>query len=188
MSYFADEAQLGAEVAAFVAEGLQRGEPAIVLTCPAHRAGIAEELRRRAIDLEAAVREGDLLLMDAEEMLATLMNGGDMPDAAIYHRDVGAAVASLLRGRPGPVRIFGDMVDLLWRRGQHDAAIRIEMLSNQLAVLHPVTVICGYSMGHFIKRTEKLERVEQLHGRLHQGGAVGRGAVAHDRRPTPQRS
>jgi hypothetical protein len=176
MSYFDDPGQLGAGIATFVAEGLSVGEPAVVLTRPAHHALITAELYARGVDVEAAIAAGDLLLLDAEETLATLMNGSDMPDAAIYHRNVGAVVSSLLRGRPGPVRIFGDMVDLLWQRGQYDAAIRVELLSNELAVLQPISVICGYSIGHFLKRTEKLQQVEQLHGRMHETSAV-----VHDR-------
>lgn len=183
MSYFPDPGQLAAEIASFVAEGLKAGEPAIVLTRPQHHALIAAELHTRGVDVDAAALAGDLLLLDAEQTLQDLMHGSDMPDAVLYHRAVGSAVASVLRGRPGPVRIFGDMVDLLWQRGQHDAAIRIEMLSNQLAVLHPISVICGYSMGHFLKRTQKLQQVEKLHGRIHEPRAV-----AHDRGVPRRRS
>ena len=183
MTYFEDAAQLGAEIAAFVAEGLSVGQPALILTSPEHHVAIAAELRARGIDVASAVAAGDLQLADAEETLAGLIGENGLPDAAVYHRNVGRVVQDLLDGRSGPVRIFGDMVDLLWQRGQYDAAMRIELLSNQLAVLHPISVICGYSMGHFFKKTQKLTAVEQLHGRIHEPRSV-----AHDRGDRRRRS
>lgn len=150
------------------------------MTNPDHREGISAELRARGVDVDETVKLGDLLLMDVEETLATLMMMNGMPDSARYHENVGTAVTQLLRGRPGPVRIFGDMVDLLWRRGEHDAAIRIELLSNELAMKQPITVICGYSMGHFLKRAPGLDTVRHLHGRVHEP----RAAAADRKRPS----
>jgi len=43
------------------------------------------------------------------------------------------------------------MVDVLWREGQQDAAIRLEMLWNQLANTRKFSLLCGYSMGSFYK-------------------------------------
>jgi hypothetical protein len=99
---------------------------------------------------------------------------GPLPNAARYHENIGTAVAQLLRGRPGPLRIFGDMVDLLWQRGEYEAAIKIEILSNQLAALQPISVICGYSMGHFLKTATRLEEVRALHGHDRSNDAPSR--------------
>ena len=171
IGFFDSDAQLCAEVAAFVAEGFALDQPALVVTNEPHRQGITEELRARGVDVEAVIGDGDLLLLDAEETLAAIMPGA-LPDADLYHGSVGSVVSQLLRGRPGPVRIFGDMVDLLWQRRQFDAAIRIEILSNQLALVQPISVICGYSMGHFLKTAQRLEAVTQLHGKVHKHRAV----------------
>ena len=171
ISFFDSQEQLCEEIGSFVADGLRQGEPALIVTNPDHRRGISSELQARGVDVEETVTRGDLLLVDAEETLAALMTNG-IPDSALYHQNVGAAVTQLLRGRPGPVRIFGDMVDLLWKRGEHDAAIRIELLSNQLAMYHPISVICGYSMGHFLKRAPAMQTVQHLHGRVHRPSAA----------------
>jgi hypothetical protein len=49
------------------------------------------------------------------------------------------------------VRIFGQMVDVLWQRGEHHAAIRLEVLWNELAHTQAFSLLCGYAMGHFYK-------------------------------------
>ena len=46
---------------------------------------------------------------------------------------------------------YGEMVDLLWRGGHTIAAVRLEMLWNQLAMTHDFSLLCGYSMGNFYK-------------------------------------
>ena len=49
------------------------------------------------------------------------------------------------------LRIFGQMVDVLWREGQQDAAIHLERLWNQLAHKQSFSLLCGYAMGDFYK-------------------------------------
>jgi hypothetical protein len=56
------------------------------------------------------------------------------------------------RGRADcTIRIYGQMVDVLWQAGEHDAAIRLEMLWNRLANTHAFSLLCGYAMGPFYK-------------------------------------
>ena len=43
------------------------------------------------------------------------------------------------------------MVDVLWQDGLTAAAIRLEMLWNQLAMTHDFSLLCGYAMGSFYK-------------------------------------
>jgi hypothetical protein len=62
------------------------------------------------------------------------------------------------RGRKDCViRAYGEMVDVLWQAGQTAAAIRLEMLWNQLAQTHSFALLCGYSMGHFYKDASQVE-------------------------------
>jgi hypothetical protein len=46
---------------------------------------------------------------------------------------------------------LGQMVDILWREGERDAAIRLEVLWNQLAQTKAFSLLCGYAMGNFYK-------------------------------------
>jgi hypothetical protein len=43
------------------------------------------------------------------------------------------------------------MVDVLWKKGERDAAIRLEMLWNQLSHIEAFSLLCGYAMGDFYK-------------------------------------
>lgn len=54
---------------------------------------------------------------------------------------------------PCPIRVYGEMVDVLWREGNSDGAIRLEILWNQLASAYDFALLCGYAVGHFYKET-----------------------------------
>ena len=76
---------------------------------------------------------GDLLLLDAREMLATFMVDGH-PDVKLFLEHATQAIERLCRGRKDcTVRAYGEMVDLLWKDDHHVAAIVLEMLWNKLA-------------------------------------------------------
>jgi hypothetical protein len=42
------------------------------------------------------------------------------------------------------VRVFGEMVSLLWDAGLIDAAVELEVLWNELGVQYPFSLLCAY--------------------------------------------
>ena len=105
-------------VAGFLAGGLINGQPAVVIATPAHRTAVVEELSHRLIDVNAARRIGDLVFLDANEILAIFMRD-DMPDPVAFRHTVGGVISQALAGRTTtPLRAYGEMVDVLWKRGK----------------------------------------------------------------------
>ena len=118
---------------------------------PSHCEGISQGLRELSFDVDRLRRTGQLMVLDAEETLSTFMKDG-RPDAAAFRRSVGGVLGNLTGGRQGvAVRAFGGMVDCLWKRDGADAAIRLEVLWNELANTRAFSLLCGYSMGNFYK-------------------------------------
>ena len=84
-------------------------------------------------------------------MLASFMIDG-LPDAPLFRTHVSAAIDRVGReGKPGTIRAYGEMVDVLWQDGLTSAAIKLEMLWNQLAMTRDFSLLCGYAMGSFYK-------------------------------------
>ena len=75
------------------------------------------------------------------------------------------------------LRIFGQMVDVLWQQDEHEAAIRLEMLWNQLAQTKSYSLLCGYAMGHFYKDA-KLDEVCAQHTQVDVDGPNVASALA----------
>jgi hypothetical protein len=95
---------------------------------------------------------GYLDVRDAHETLALFMVR-DMPDGDAFESTIGRLVEDAACGLPSSslVRAYGEMVDVLWKDGRCDAAIRLEMLWNRLAARCGLTLLCGYAMDNFVK-------------------------------------
>ena len=149
--FYENKASLARTVADFLAEGFGLDQPALVIATPAHRDALLAELHARQLDVATLQAAGDLLLLDARTVLATFMVDG-MPDATLFNQHVPAAIEQLCHGRKDcTIRAYGEMVDVLWQGGMTAAAIRLEMLWNQLAMTHDFSLLCGYAMGSFYK-------------------------------------
>jgi hypothetical protein len=138
-------------VADFLEEGFQEGSPAIVVATAAHRDAILARLRANRVAVHQLMTCGDLLLLDADVTLALFMRDG-MPDAAAFKGALVPIMGQMSRGHQGrTIRAYGEMVDVLWKADMQAAAIRLEMLWNQLANTQDFKLLCGYSMGSFYK-------------------------------------
>jgi hypothetical protein len=166
VQFYGDEIELFKTIGTFLSEGLVSGQPAIVIATPPHNIAIQDALGSHLIDVARARHLGDLVMLDADETLGTFMHNG-MPDQVLFQRHVGDLMEQTLRGRGRtPLRAYGEMVDVLWRRGQADAAIRLEVLWNDLASTHTFSLLCGYAIGNFYKETARIEDVCQQHSHV----------------------
>jgi hypothetical protein len=144
-----DVFELARSVGSFLAAGFRAGEPAIVIATAGHREVFAQELVQRGWDPGALERQGMLARADAEELLDRFMDG-EAPSAERFERVVGGLVDEISARHPGPtIRAFGEMVDVLWRRGQQPAAIALEELWNELANTRSFALLCGYHLDIF---------------------------------------
>ena len=92
VQFYDSEERLLDAVTGFLAPGLHRGEPAIVVATSAHRAALARRLAAAGVDCAAARRAGDLLELDAAELLAQFMAEG-APDGRLFNEVVGGLIA-----------------------------------------------------------------------------------------------
>jgi hypothetical protein len=140
-------ARIGAE---FLGEGLAARQPALIIATPEHRKRVTAELRARHFDVEAMEAAGDLVFFDAETMLGSFMVGG-RPDANLFQ----ATAVRELDQRFGcrPIRAFGEGVDVLWKAGLDEAALRLEKLWNKLVADRDIKTLCAYSVANLYKDT-----------------------------------
>jgi hypothetical protein len=163
VQFYGSDNSLFTTVGGFISEGLVAGQPAVIIATEPHRAAIVEQLTTRLIDVKEAERIGDLVLVDAHEALATFMIESG-PDAEAFERHVGGVIEKILNGRSRTVvRAYGEMVDVLWKEGRTEAAIKLEILWNKLATTYQFALLCGYSMGNFYKQAEQFQEVCRQH-------------------------
>jgi hypothetical protein len=149
--FYEDAQSLSRMVATFVAEGLIDQQPAIIIATTEHRDAIVDKLNAMAFSLDQLQRNNDLIILDARETLALFMVDG-MPNAEMFEAAMLPVIDKACRERKDCViRAYGEMVDVLWKDGMEAAAVRLEMLWNQLANTRKFSLLCGYSMGSFYK-------------------------------------
>jgi len=163
--FYESRESLARIVGTFLGEGFLAGLPAIVIATPQHGDAIKQSLSAHYFDVARLEAANDLIVVDAVETLSRFMVDG-MPDAARFNDAMIPLIDLACRGRKDCViRAYGEMVDVLWQASQTAAAIRLEMLWNQLAQTHLFALLCGYSMGHFYKDVGQHE-VRQQHTHL----------------------
>ena len=151
VKFYEDSESLCRLIADFLGEGFVGLQPAIVIARPTHLAQIEAELYARGFDVSRLKSTGDLLVVDAERILEQFIIDG-MPDRARFETVVIPLIEqSVLDRDKCVIRAYGEMVDVLWQSGQMTAAIKLEMLWNELAQTHDFSLLCGYAMGNFYK-------------------------------------
>ncbi|MGE0547162.1 MAG: MEDS domain-containing protein [Kofleriaceae bacterium] len=151
VQFYEDEDILYDNVSRFLAAGLQEDEPAIVIATQGHCEALLTRLAQLDVDVERARSTGQLSVIDAREALVQFMVG-DSPDWQKFSDYLAGVIHRSLDGRSARrVRAWGEMVDLLWRDGNRQGAVRVEEYWNDLATRYPASILCAYVMANFYK-------------------------------------
>jgi hypothetical protein len=174
--HFYDEHHALADSAcAFLAGGLLRGAPAVVIVAAGRREIFRTCLSQMGIDLERATRTRQLVMLDSEETLNQLLVDG-MPNEQRFREVIAALIAAQIEiWRPSKLLAYGDMVDLLFARGEKDAALALEALWDDLAHRLGFALYCAYD-GRFISKGNDRAAFDAIcrhHGSIVQPAAWG---------------
>lgn len=132
----------------FLGAGVVTGDTVIMIATDNHRDVFDCALRRAGIDIHRAQRGGRFVVEDASEALARFMVDG-MPDPGRFRATIGQLVSQAVQtGRD--VRIYSDMVAMLWDEGNVPAALVLEDLWNDLAIGYPFSLFCACPAHAFV--------------------------------------
>jgi len=151
----------------FIGAGLGSGAACIVIATQAHREGLSHRLQINGLDPTSAHTQGKYLALDAAETLSQFLVEGS-PDPQRFTQVVGGLIERAGKGQRR-VRIFGEMVTLLWEQGNQAAALRLETLWNELrSTSHPLSLLCAYPMSLFVgpEHAELFARMCELHSQV----------------------
>jgi len=144
-------------VSEFIGAGLRAGDACIVLATKPHGESLEERLQGDGLEVAAARVRGQYVSIDAAAMLSKFMVDGE-PSSESFAKVVGSMIARAAKGRR--VRVFGELVALLWADGNLAAAIRLEELWNDLGKIHAFSLLCAYPMHSFGGEVYELEFAE----------------------------
>jgi hypothetical protein len=163
VQFYSEDRHLCGSVADFLGDGLAAGQPVIVIATPKHRDAILAELKSRHFDVDTLIERRDLMLLDAAQTLEKLCANGRF-DASLFDTAFEPVIDLIYSDRPDSVvRAYGEIVDLLWRAGEHDDALALEETWTDVARRHSLSVLCGYGLAHFYRDTAGLQRLCDIH-------------------------
>ncbi len=146
---YQDQDFLNRAVCRFAGAALANGEGIILVPTLSHWNAIRPRLEAEGVDVEGARERGQLTVVDADELLPRFMRDA-MPDSPVFLGLAGDVIGQARAGgRFGKVRWWGEMVNVLWERGDVAASMKLEDLFEQLAKEHDIAIFCSFLMDNF---------------------------------------
>lgn len=148
--YETGEGALTENAGRYLWEGLRRGDGALAIVTPEHRALFCRHLDRLGADLPELLGCRQLVFWDAQHTLAQFMAGGQ-PDWQRFESVIRRAMRQVRPAHDEGLRAYGEMAGILWKARQFAAAIRLEQLWNKLLEQSCFSLYCAYAIDVFGK-------------------------------------
>ena len=151
VQFYFDDASFLDALSRSIGTALGAGDSAVAIATAPHHDGLARRLKARGLDIARAIETGRYIQLDAAETLSKFMLEG-WPDSSRFGQVIGSVIErakSAAEGDNPRVFAFGEMVTLLWMKGQSGAALQLEQIWNDLATKHTFSLRCAYPMMAF---------------------------------------
>jgi len=166
VQFYESEHFLIDSVTNFVSAGFSAGETALVLATKPHLTALRNRLIERHLPVDSLETAGRFVVLDAERVQADLTVDGALSRERFSH--FFGSLLSQARDAQRPVRVFGELVAVLWSQGKYSTAIEVEELWNDLLRQMPFTLFCAYPLKAFAGKdlAEPLSQVCLTHSRI----------------------
>jgi hypothetical protein len=163
---YRDDRFLVEAVALFTGIALGKGESVVLVATPAHAEAVERRLEANGFSVEDVKHWGQLTVKDAAETLSGFMVN-DMPDPVLFKTILGSLIQKAAAvARTGKVRVYGELVNLLWRSNAA-ATARLETLWNDVVQAHSISLFCAYRVdGHDGERRQFPSDLRAAHSHL----------------------
>ena len=152
-------------LAGFAGGGIRSGDGVIIIATANHLEALGSRLTESGLDLAAAEAEDRYIPVDAEELLSRLVFRG-WPDDYLFRQGVTELLARA-GGGGRRVRAFGEMVAILWARGQNAATVRLEHLWQGICQNEGLSLFCAYPKSGFTQDANvSIQELCALHSRI----------------------
>ena len=165
---YQDQDFLNRAVCRFAGAALANGEGVILVPTTAHWNAFRPRLEAEGVDVKTALDRGQLNVVDADELLPRFMRH-TMPEAPVFLGLAGEIIArTRSAGRFPKVRWWGEMVNVLWERGDVAASMNLEDLFDRVAHEQDIAIFCSFVMDNFDGEihTHMLPRLGENHSHL----------------------
>jgi hypothetical protein len=164
VQFYGHDDELAERVTSYLLGALSCGGAAVIIATAAHRREVEARLAGAGVDLAAAGASGAYLALDAETTVREFTAGQQLDSTGLSR-----AIGDLLKeagAASRPVRVYSEMVALLWNAGLVNAAVQLETRWNDLGRQYSFALFCGYPAGAVRVRPDAVAEVCRLHGQV----------------------
>ena len=165
---YSEEAVLVQCFTDFIIDALRTNKPVIAAPTQSHLEIILQRVRAEGVDVDASIRMGSFITLNASEKLSALMLN-DLPDRSRWMNAMSSLVQAVRsKGSHFRIAMCGECSALLLEQGNLQAAVRLEQLCDDLADTHQFDVLCAYPSSSFLEKGERfLEEIRSQHSAVH---------------------
>ena len=147
--YGTDSNALAGGLSRYIAEGLEAGESVILILNRGVQPVVFAALETLCGGADYR-EDGRLTTLDSARVLEAILTPAGSLDGTRFDKFVGSLVRdAAARSRTHGVRVYGDLVDVLWRSGRRADAVELERWWNDLQKQVPFQLYCGYGIDVF---------------------------------------
>ena len=142
---YANDDQMVEAVCLFASAGLRKDESVLLVMTDVHQGPVRQRLGDNGFDFAKLESTGQLVCADADQLLASFVFRGIIDEYRFKTTIGDLIVKARVRSATRSVRVFGEMVDLMWASNPK-ATHRMEELWNEVIAAHSVPLLCAYSL------------------------------------------
>lgn len=149
----------------FIEGGINSDECVIVIATAPHLASLNTRLEQHGYDVSDITNRNLYIPLDAELTLSKFMVN-DWPDETLF-MDLVSDLINIAKKENRQVRAFGEMVAVLWAKGQVGATVRLEHLWNKFCETEAFCLFCAYPQSGFTQdASDSLLHICSAHSKM----------------------
>lgn len=131
----------------YATDGIEVGDSVIVIASTPHLKVLKSNLTKLGYPLDQLIQNDRFIALDADQTLAKFMvNGKPLED---YFMATIGSITKRARKNGQRIRAFGEMVVLLWQRGNSSGTLELEELWNKFCATESICLFCAYPKSDF---------------------------------------
>jgi hypothetical protein len=152
----------------FIGGGVKAGDCVIIVATEAHLKALDERLISYGIQVQTLIDDDRYIPLNAEETLAKFMVNG-WPDEQLFDETI-SAVIGRATAKDRRIRVFGEMVAILWAQGNNGATVQLENLWNHFCEKQEMCLFCAYPKAGFTQDIKaSIQHICNTHTRIIDG-------------------
>jgi|SRR5688500_17134010 len=154
----------------FAGDGFIRGESVIIIATPDHIEALNQRLISHGFDIQTLIANDLYVTLDATEAASKIMVN-NWPDEDLFTHFV-TSVMTRAAKKTHKVRVFGEIVSVLWSQGHTGATVQLENLWHRLLNKDPFCLFCAYPKSGFTQdAASSIDTICKTHSKVIDGSA-----------------